>query len=63
MIRKMDGASETGVIQDDAHWARKRRAQRSDYASGKLKRKSPFLSGRALSSLSANLRKDVSYEY
>jgi len=63
MIRKMDGAGETGVIQDDAHWTRKRRAQRADYASGKLKRKSPFLSGRALSSLSANLRKDVSYEH
>jgi hypothetical protein len=64
MIRKMDGAMESGVIEDDAHWARKRRAQRADYASRKLKRKSPFLSDRALaSSLSANLQKDVSYEY
>lgn len=64
MIRKMDGARESGVIEDDAHWARKRRAQRADYASRKLKRKSPFLSERALaSSMSANLQKDVSYEY
>ncbi len=64
MIRKMDGARESAVIEDDAHWARKRRAQRADYASRKLKRKSPFLSDRALaSSLSANLQKDVSYEY
>lgn len=64
MIRKMDGAREFGVIEDDAHWARKRRAQRADYASRKLKRKSPFLSDRTLAlSLSANLQKDVSYEY
>lgn len=63
MIRKMDGARVAGLIEDDAHWARKRRSQRSDYASTKLARKSPFLSGRALSSLSANLRKDVGYEY
>jgi len=62
MIRKLDGARESGVIEDDAHWARKRRAQRADYASRKLKRKSPFLSDRALASLSANLQKDVSYE-
>lgn len=64
MIRKMDGAGESGVIEDDGHWARKRRAQRADYASRKLKRKSPFLSDRALaSSLSANLQKDVNYDY
>jgi hypothetical protein len=64
MIRKMDGARQSGIIGDDAHWARKRRAQRSDYASGKLERKSPFLSDRALAaSLSANLQKDASYEY
>jgi len=62
MIRKMDGARQSGVIEDDAHWARKRRAQRADYASTRLRRKSPFLSGRALASLSANLHKDVSYE-
>lgn len=63
MLRKMDGARVAGLIEDDAHWARKRRSQRSDYASTMLMRKSPFLSGRALSSLSANLRKDASYEY
>lgn len=63
MLRKMDGARVAGLIEDDAHWARKRRSQRDDYASTMLMRKSPFLSGRALSSLSANLRKDASYEY
>ena len=64
MIQKTDGARESAVLEDDAHWARKRRAQRADYTSGKLGRKSPFLSRRALaSSLSADLQKDVSYEY
>lgn len=64
MIRKLDATREPSVIEDDAFWTRKRTAQRRDYASRDLKRKSPFLADRKFtSSLSANLRKDVSYDY
>ncbi|MGH8674433.1 MAG: hypothetical protein ACREVG_09005 [Burkholderiales bacterium] len=64
MIRKLDAEREPAAIRDDERWARKRRAQRADYASRSLARKSPFLASRRLvSSLSANLRKDVTYDY
>jgi len=63
MIRKLDATREPEVIEDDAFWARKRRAQKRDYASPDLKRKSLFLADRKLaSSFTANLRKDVSYD-
>lgn len=64
MIRKMDAARESEAITDDSHWAKKRVAQKGDHASRDLQRKSPFLADRKFaSSLSANLQKDVSYDY
>ncbi|MEW6688620.1 MAG: winged helix-turn-helix domain-containing protein [Pseudomonadota bacterium] len=64
MIRKLDAAREPAAIADDAFWTRKRGAQRRDYAARTLARKSPFLADRRLAaSLSADLRKDVSYDY
>ena len=64
MIRKMDATREVAAIADDSFWARKRIAQKADYASKNLKRKSIFLSNREfVSGLSANLHKDVSYDF
>jgi DNA-binding Lrp family transcriptional regulator len=64
MIQKLDAAGDSTVVRDDEHWARKRRSQRTDYASRRMQRKSPFLANRALaSSLSVNLGKDVVYDY
>ena len=62
MIGKLNAPGDE-AIRDDALWAGKRRSQRADYASRSLARKSPFLANRRLvSSLSANLRKDVTYD-
>lgn len=64
MIQKMDATRETGTIIDDSFWAKKRTAQKADYASQSLGRKSAFLSNsKFASALSANLKKDASYEY
>ena len=64
MIRKMDATREVAAIADDSFWARKRTAQKADYASKSLGRKSAFLSNRKFASaLSANLHKDVNYDY
>jgi len=64
MIRKMDANREVATIADDAFWARKRSTQKADYASKDPGRKSTFLSNRKLASaLSADLHKDVSYDY
>lgn len=64
MIRKMDATREVAAITDDSFWARKRIAQKADYASQNLKRKSIFLSNREfVTGLSGNLHKDVNYDY
>ncbi len=64
MIQKMDATREVGTIADDSYWARKRTAQKADYASQNIERKSTFFSNREFASaLSANLQKDVNYEY
>lgn len=64
IVRKLDADRELTGIADDDFWAKKRKAQKRDYASRNLKRKSPFLADREFtSSFSANLRKDVSYDY
>ena len=64
MIRKMDATREVAAIADDSFWAAKRTAQKADYASQNLKRKSIFLSNREfVTGLSGNLHKDVSYDY
>ncbi len=64
MIQKMDATREVAAIADDSFWARKRTAQKADYASKNLGRKSAFLSNRKFASaLLANLHKDVSYDY
>ena len=64
MIRKMDATREVAAITDDSFWAAKRIAQKADYASQNLKRKSIFLSNREfVTGLSGNLHKDVSYDY
>ena len=64
MIRKLDAARQTGEVRDDTRWAAKRRLQRADYASRSLRRKSPFLADRRLApSLSADLSRDVTYDY
>ncbi len=65
MIRKMDATREAEAIVDDSFWTRKRTAQRADYASGNLARKSTFLSTnrKFAGRLSVNLKKDVTYDY
>jgi DNA-binding transcriptional ArsR family regulator len=64
MIRKMDATREVAAVTDDAFWARKRIAQKADYASKNLKRKSIFLSNpEIVSNLRANLHKDVNYDF
>lgn len=65
MLRKMDASRETAAVADDSFWTRKRTAQKADYASGNLARKSTFLSDNRgfAGRLSANLKKDVTYEY
>ena len=64
IIRKLDAERRTPAVRDDARWAAKRRSQRADYASPSFGRKSPFLADRRLApSLSADLRKDVTYDY
>ena len=64
MIRRMDATREVAPIADDSFWARKRTAQKADYASKRLGRKSAFLSDRKfVSALSADLHKDVNYDY
>ena len=65
MIRKMDASKETKAIVDDSFWTKKRIAQKADYASKNLRRKSTFLSNNRefANALSANLGKEVNYEY
>ena len=64
MIRKLDAERQPAAVRDDARWTAKRRSQRADYASRSMTRKSPFLADRRLAPyLSANLRKDVTYDY
>jgi hypothetical protein len=64
MIRRLDAARDPAAVRDDERWAEKRRSQRADYASRCMARKSPFLANRGLAtSLSVNLRKDVTYDY
>lgn len=64
MLRKLDAAREPAAVEDDAFWARKREAQRRDHAARRRARKSPFLADRRLAAtLSADLRKDVTYDY
>ena len=65
MIRKMDATRETEAITDDSFWTRKRTAQKADYASQDLGRKSTFLakSRKFAGTLSANIGKKVNYEY
>ncbi len=65
MIRKMGASKKTKAIVDDSFWAKKRIAQRADYASRNLSRKSIFLSkGREfVKALSVNLGKEVNYDY
>ena len=65
MMRKMDAAREAEAIVDDSFWTRKRTAQKADYASGSLARKSTFLSDNRefTRRLSVNLKKDVNYDY
>ncbi len=65
MIRKMDATREAETIVDDSFWAKKRIAQRADYASQDLRRKSTFLSESRefANALSVNLGKEVNYDY
>ena len=65
MMRKMDATREAEAIVDDSFWTRKRTAQKADYASGSLARKSTFLSDNRefARRLSVNLKKDVNYDY
>lgn len=64
MIQKMDATREAASIADDSFWARKRTAQKADYASKNLGRKSAFLVDRKFAAaLSADLHKDVNYDY